>query len=180
MKKIFLVLLSIAAICTSCDKENINENPDDNIIVGGVYYMYTGVIVNSIETNVNICDSVYKFNKTEACYCSNTPTSNHNILMINVTDTTKAFDYIRFDVFTSHMKPDLFFKKDSFEIEKIRISRGGIREDFNNINTFFIWDTITFTNRKFAGKARMTIPKEIAGKLNPDIFYPKQELRFEF
>jgi hypothetical protein len=180
MKKILLLFLAIATFLTSCDKENNDENSDDNIIVGGVYQMYTGVIINSIETNVNICDSIYKFNKIESCYSSNIPTSNRNILMINVIDTTKGFEYVRFDVFTSHIEPELFFRKDSFEIEKIRISRGGTREDFDNINTSFIWDSITFNNGKFSGKGRLKIPMKIDGKLNPDIFYPKQELKFEF
>ena len=180
MRKLFLVILAISVICISCDKENSNENSDDNIIVGGLYYMYTGVIVNSLETSVNICDSIYKFNKVEACYSSYTPTSNHNIFMVNIIDTTEAFDYVIFEIFTSHIEPESFFKRDSFEIEKIRVERSGIREDFDNINTYFIWDSVTLNNGNFTGKARLKIPKELVGKLNPDIFYSKQELKFEF
>jgi hypothetical protein len=180
MKKVFLKLFTILLLFVSCDKENPDDSAADGIIVGGVYLMYTGVMVNSAETKVNICDSLYKFNIVEACYTSHEPTTNNNIFMVMVADSVKRFEYVRFDIFTRHIEAESFFKKDSFEVEKIRISAGGTREDFDNINTYFYWDTVNYKNGNFSGKARLKIPAEIIGKINPAIFYPKQELKFEF
>ncbi len=180
MKKILLNLFAILLLFVSCDKENQVENTDDGVTVGGVYLMYTNVVESVAETNVTICDSVYKFNKVEACYTSHEPTSNHNIFMVMVADSFKRSDYVRFDIFTQHIEAETFFKKDSFEIEKIRIMRGGIREDFDNINTFFYWDTVAYANGKFSGKARLKLPTKIIGRIDPNIFYTKQELEFEF
>ena len=180
MKKIFLKLFAILLLFVSCDKEYQDDSIDDRIIVGGVYLMYTGVMVNSVETKVNICDSLFKFNIVEACYSSHEPTTNHNIFTVMVADSVKRFEYVWFDIFTRHIEVESFFKKDTFEVEKIRISRGGTREDFDNINTYFYWDTVALNNLSFTGKARLRIPVEIKGKINPAIFYPKQELKFEF
>jgi hypothetical protein len=180
MKKSFYSLIAIFLLFVSCDKDNPSDNTEDNVIVGGVYKMYTEVIVKPFETKVYINDSIYTFNKVEAYYGSYKPTSNNNIFMVNVIDTTQASDYVMFEVFTSFIEPESFFNKDSFLVEKIRIERGGVREDFDNVNTFFYWDDVSYDNLNFSGKARLKIPNEITGKLNPDISYPKQELKFEF
>lgn len=180
MKKIFCSLIAISLLFVSCDKDESSENPEEDIIVGGVYEMYTGVMVTPIETNVNINDSIYTFNIVEAFYGSYQPTLNNNVFMVNVIDTTKASDYVMFEVFTSFIEPKSFFKTDSFAVEKIRIKRGGVREDFDDFNTIFYWDEVSYDNLNFSGKARLKIPDELVGKLNPDIFFPKQELKFEF
>lgn len=180
MKKIIYSLIAISLLLVSCDKDDPSDNPEEDIIAGGVYKMYTGVMVTPIKTSVNINDSIYTFNKIEAYYGSYKPTLNNNIFMVNVIDTTKASDYVMFEVFTSFIEPESFFKKDSFAVEYIRIERGGVREDFDDVNTYFYWDDVSYDNLNFSGKARLKIPDELAGKLNPDIFFPKQELKFEF
>ena len=181
MKKIFYSLITISLLFVSCDKDNSSDNPEDNITVGGVYIPYTRLVINPVETSININDSIHIFNRVDAYYSPyKTTTSNSNVFVVRVIDTTKAFNFVNFEIFTSYIKPESFFKKDSFAVENICIERNGVRENFDNINTYFYWDIVSFNNFRFSGKARLKIPNEITGRLNPNIFYPKQELEFEF
>ena len=90
MKKIFCSLIAISLLFVSCGKDKPDDIPEKGNIVGGIYEMYTGIMVIPIETEVNINDSLYTFNKVEAFYGSYQPTSNKNVFMVKVIDTTKA------------------------------------------------------------------------------------------
>ena len=43
-----------------------------------------------------------------------------------------------------------------------------------------MWEKVSFQDKKFLGKATFDITKELTGKVNPEILYSKQKLRFEF
>lgn len=180
MKKLFYSLIAIFLLFVSCDKDEPSDNSENRIIAGGDYNVYTDIMVSSKETNVKINDSIYTFNKVESYYSSYKPTRNNNVFMVNVIDTTNASGSVRFEIFTAFIEPESFFKKDSFAVEYITIERDGVTEDFDDVNTYFYWDDVSYDNLNFSGKARLIIPKELTGKLNPDVSYPKQELNFEF
>ena len=179
MKTTVLSLIAICILFIGCKKENPNLEQDDQIIVGGVYHDYTRVIENPCDIKINISEKSYSFNKSEAIYSSHQPTSNQNVFMIYLSDTTSN-NKICLDIFTPVIKPEDFFTKSTFKTDTIRISWLGTREDFFDANAVFKWDTATFDNISFKGKASLEITKKIVGTINSDTYYPLQKLDFEF
>ncbi len=179
MKKIIYTLIAISLIFVSCDKDNQSDNPEDDIIVGGVYLDYTAVIINPCDVKVNVMDDTINFNKLEAIYSSHKPTSNQNVLLIYLSDTinNKGID---FQIFTPFMQPENFFIESTYNIDTVKIHWAGVVEDFFDANAIFKWDTVSFENLKFSGKASFEIPAKITGKINSNTYYPKQTIEFEF
>ena len=179
MKTILYSLIAIVLLFASCDKDNPGDNTEDDIIVGGVYQDYTEVIINPCDVDVNITDEIFNFNKLEAVYCSNKPTSNQNVLLIYLSDTinNKGID---FQIFTPFVQPENFFTKSIYNVDTVKIHWAGVVEDFFDANAIFKWNTISFENLEFSGKASLEIPAKITGKINSNTYYPGQTIEFEF
>ncbi len=179
MKTIFLSLVSICLLLVSCQNENLSENQEDHVIVGGVYQCYTQQIINPCDIKVNISGETYNFNKLEASYNSHRPTTNQNVILIYLKDTISN-KYVNFSIFTSYMQPEVFFTKSDFKTDTIKIDWAGVREDFYDSEAIFKWETVSFYKQKFTGKAKLNIPKKISGRINKNTYYPEQSIEFEF
>jgi hypothetical protein len=179
MKTIFLSLVAICLLLVSCQNENLNENKEDQIIVGGVYQTYTQQIINPCNIKININGETYNFNKLQASYNSHRPTTNQNVILIYLKDTTNN-KYLNFSIFTSYMQPEAFFTKSDFKTDTIKIDWAGVMEDFYDSDATFKWETVSFEKSKFSGKAVFTLPKKITGRINPNTYYPEQLIKFEF
>lgn len=178
-KLIALATLLIIFMGVGCEKDEIEDNPEDNIIVGGLYQTYAGIPANPCDVNVNIMDEIYTFNKSEAYYGSHQPTTNQNVFQIYLSDTISD-RIIDFEIFTPYIEPEDFFTKSTFNIDTLKISWAYVREDFYNVNATFAWDTVWYEHSSFTGKASFDIPEEIVGTINSNTFYPKQTIEFEF
>ena len=179
MKKIFYSLIVISLLFVSCDKDNQNDNLEENVIVGGVYLDYTGVVINPCNIKVMVRDEIYTFNHSEAIYSSHQPTTNQNVFMIFLSDTT-SHNGIRFDIFTPVISPEDFFAKSTIQTDTIRIDWQGTTEDFYDAEALLKWDTASFADHNFKGKVSLEITKKIVGIINSDTYYPKQKIEFEF
>jgi len=179
MRTIFLSLVSICLLLVGCQKENSNKNQEDHIIVGGMYQCYTEQIINPCDIKVNINGETFNFNKLEASYNSHKPSSNQNMFLIYLKDTTSNKS-IAFEIFTSYMQPNDFFTRSDFKTDTIKINWAGVREDFYDSEATFRWDTVSFEKLKFTGKATFSIPKKITGSINKNTYYPEQSIEFEF
>lgn len=177
MKKGILYFLLIG-ILFSCEKNN-NQEQGNEINVGVVYYDYTEGVENQCDIQFNITDENYSFNKSEAYYSSHKPSSNQNVFRINLSDTLTN-ETIRLEIYTAFMDPEDFFKKSTLVIDTIKIGWSGVTEDFINSEAILSWDTASFDNYRFTGKATLNITKRFVGIINPETYYPEQELVFIF
>ncbi len=179
MKTISLSLILLFLLLIGCKKEKLNEKPTDSIIVGGLYMDYTDIIHDTCDIKVNISGEMFSFNKLNAMYSSHQPSSNQNVFIVCLSDTVnnKSID---FEIFTEYIKPEDFFTKNTFNIDTIKIAWAGVRENFFDADVKLIWDTVSFEDRKFTGKATLKITKKIMGTINPETYYTKQQLNFEF
>ncbi len=179
MKRILFTLFTISIICFGCKKDNI-DNSENEIIVGGLYLDYTGIMKDKIETTMNISDNIYHFNKLEAIYGSHRPTSNQNIFRLTLTDTTKySNNNIHLWIFTRYVKPEDFFKRSTWLVDTITISWSDVSENFYNANVTLKWDTASIDNTNFTGTGSIEFNDQI-GTIKTNAFYPKQKLNFKF
>ena len=177
-KAIFLLVLSLS--CIACNKENKN-NPEKNIIVGGVYLPYTGLVRSSTNSTINISGSIYQFVRIEAIYYSHKPTTNQNVFIMTFADTlsTKG-KTVELDIFTKYMNPADFFQKSLLPVDSIILASTSVSENFFNINAILTWDTAYFENFSFKGKGYFEIIDTLHSTIEPSIFYPAQRINFEF
>jgi hypothetical protein len=180
MKTKFLVLFSTFFLLVACNKETSN-NPDENIIVGGLYIPYTGSVRSSISTTIRISDRIHTFNRIEAIYYSYRPTSNQNVFMMTFTDTLNSQGTtVELDIFTKHMDPVDFFRKSSLPVDSIIVSSGNVYENFFQAKALLTWDTAWFDNLSFKGKGYFEIIDTLYCSIESGKFYPKQRINFEF
>lgn len=187
MKKIIYSFFAVLFLIVGCKKDEPIDNSEDNVIVGGIYLSYTDLVETNYTTTIQINDSTYSFNKIGGYYSSYSPTYNQNVFVIVFIDSTKNnFNDLEFRFFMSPIKPESFFKPNSFSVDTIIISNDivvpytSISENFYNVDSIeFNWESASFSDFLFEGKGSFQIP-EIKSKLIPDTYYPKQTVVFEF
>jgi hypothetical protein len=180
MKTQFLVLFATSLLVVACNKET-SISPDNDIIVGGLYFPYTGSVRSSTSATIRISDRSHPFNSIEAIYYSHRPTSNQNVFMMTFTDTLSSNGKtVILDIFTKHMDPVDFFKKGSFPVDSIMLSSAYVRENFFQAKALLTWDTAWFDNLSFKGKGYFEIIDTLYCRYEAGKFYPKQRIEFEF
>jgi len=187
MKIKFIFLFATSLLFFSCNKEN-TKNPDEKIIVGGLYIPYTDIVRSSTNSTINISDSIYQFNRIEAIYYSHKPTSNQNVFIMTFIDTlSKKGQAVELDLFTKPMTPADFFQKSSLTIDSVMIDNTNIMigntnlgENFFHANAILKWDTAHFENFSFKGKGFVEIIDTLHSTMAPPNFYPNQRINFEF
>jgi hypothetical protein len=180
MKSILICISTISLFFIACSRENA-DNPNESIIVGGLYEAYTEIVQRKTNSTIIISDSIYKFNRIEASYYSHKPTTNQNVLVMTFIDTLSSNGkQINIDIFTQFVKPEDFFQKGSMTIDSIMVTRTSVRENFFNTNAILTWDTAYFENFSFKGSGYFELIDTLKSIFEPSIFYPKQRINFEF
>jgi hypothetical protein len=181
MRTKVIFLISIFLLFIACSKKEDTNNTAKNIIVGGLYYPYTGIVTSSTNTTINISDTIYHFNRIEAGYYSYKPTANQNFFIMTFIDTLDSKGIpVQLEIFTRPMNPADFFQKSSFTIDSVILANTNVSDNFFNANAILKWDTASFENFSFKGKGYFEIIDTLHSKIIPSRFYPDQRINFEF
>ncbi|MCL2131005.1 MAG: hypothetical protein FWH36_00900 [Lentimicrobiaceae bacterium] len=181
--KILSLVVCIVLLCTSCKKTE--EDPKREYPLGLDDITYTDLIESITNSYFQVGDSIYNFSCIRGLYYSYSPNNNVFSFILKKSFENSWKHSIDFDVFTEELEPEIFFQKDTWKINTVRIgnNRLGITEfsedNYYDIHSVFTWDTVFYENRRFQGKGSFEIMDTLYMEY-PDIYYPPQKIEFEF
>ena len=180
MKNLFKILgltVCMLLLLATCKKDEPTEEPHVGC-EGCMIICYTEHVVSITDSNLQIVDSIYSFNRIVGEYC---PHVENNIFFLNLSNSYT--DVVNFKISIEKMEPEVFFQKGVYEIDNLDIGTSININDFygnlNRIHSTFTWDSISYVNRRFQGKGSLEIIDTLYTD-NPDVYYPPQKIKFEF
>jgi len=186
MKKKHILIYFTACILlfTSCKEKELEFEQDYPL---GRYCIYTNIIESVSDSYFQVADSIYHFNYIEGYYMSYKPTFNMNVFVLQLKEGFQNNSYpIRFQFFTSDLKPEVFFQKGSYNIDTLYIYNNdlsasglGFRKEYYGIRSIFTWKTVYYDNGEFTGKGSFEIMDTLLANYS-EIYYPPQKIEFEF
>jgi len=98
---------------------------------------------------------------------------------------------VRVSILTEVIKPEVFFQKGIREINTLYlhndpyINGGSMQSEYYVIPAVFIWDTVSYENRRFKGKGSLEIMDTLYTNYQntysySNTYYPPQKIEFEF
>ncbi len=178
--KVIVSFCLLLIIILSCKKED--QNNDENK-QGGMYLIYTSLMRSKVNAVFNISGKLNTFNSLDAAYYSYRPTTNQNVFVVYMADSTINYTNLRsIEVFTPYIKKEEFFRKGTLNSDSLRINNDGTIEKFygGSNKARVVWDSISLYGSKFRGKGYIEIVDTIRSRSKLSMFYPPQKIGFEF